>query len=166
MGISEAEGRFELAILHSQSTGVDFVDIATDMINSNVPTEVVTRLGELWKKTKNIAGQVYSIGKILVLKIWDFIKKNPGFSIGLALGAAIGALTHFIPFIGSLIAPVAIAAGAFLGGVAGMQLDKVAKGEAPSDSLVQYLGDVINIACDFFKLIVDIFRALSVHFSE
>lgn len=166
MSMTESKAKIELATLEAQYKDIDKVDIISKLSNQKLPLEVVTRMQELWDKTKSIAGQVFSIGKIILIKIWEFISNNKHLALGVAIGAAIGALVNLIPLIGSFIAPLAIAVGAFIGGVAGMQLDKVANGQLPSTNVFDVFGDAINIAVKFFKLLADIFKAVSLNFAE
>jgi len=166
MKMTESRGKIELATLESQYKDVNKEDIITKFTNQKIPLEIVTRMQELWDKTKVIAGQVFSIGKIILIKIWDFISKNKHLAIGVALGAAIGALVNLIPLIGNFIAPLTITVGAFIGGIAGMQLDKVANGQLPSTTPFDFFGDAILIARQFFELLADIFKAVAINFAE
>jgi len=154
----------DLMVLQAQTKGQQWLDAVVTFTNKGVPPEVITRLQELWEVTKTIGEQVFEIGKIIVIKLIDFIIANPSLAIGLALGAAIGSLTSMIPFIGPIIAPLATAIGAFFGAVAGHRLDKIAKGELDSFNSSNIFADAITIAKEFWKSIVEIFQALKEYF--
>ena len=155
--MSATMAKLELMSLNSETLDLDWVDIATLLHARGAKLELVTRMQDLWEKTKIIAGEVVNVGRILVLKIWEFIKNNPNIVLGIAIGAAIGALVNLIPFIGPILAPIAIAIGATIFALAGHRIDKIEGGETVTGSMFE---DIITIAKRFFKLIADIFRAL------
>lgn len=150
----------KLMALHADTSKMSWTDAVVHFTNNGIPPEVVTRLKDLWEVTKTIGEQVYEIGKILVIKIIEFIMANPGMAIGAVLGAAVGSLTSMIPWIGVMIAPLATSIGAFFGAIAGHRLDKLAKGELNSYKDSSMFADLITIAKEFWKTIVEIFQAL------
>ena len=158
--------QMDLMALQAETKGMKWLDAVVHFTNNGVPAEVVTRLQELWEVTKTIGEQVYEIGKILVMKIIEFIIANPGLAIGAVLGVAVGSLTNMIPWIGAIIAPVAMAIGGFFGAVAGHRLDKVAKGELSSYNDSSIFADLITLAKEFWKNLVEIFNALKEHFTK
>ena len=155
--MSPAEATVELTMLHADANNFSFSEIAADLATRAIPLEVVTRMQGLWDRTKIIAGEVITTGKIIVIKIWEFIKANPNMAIGVVIGAAIGALVNMIPFIGPWLAPIAMVIGATIGGLAGHRLDKIAGGETVTGSIFE---DLITAAKTLFKLLADIFNAL------
>ena len=157
MPMSPAEATVELTMLHADANNFSFSEIAADLATRAIPLEVVTRMQGLWDRSKIIAGEVITTGKIIVLKIWEFIKANPNMAIGIVIGAAIGALVNLIPFIGPWLSPIAIAIGATIGGLTGHRLDKIIGGETVTPNLFE---DLITAAKTFYKLLADIFNAL------
>jgi len=156
----------ELMVLQTETRGKEWLDAVVNFTNNGIPPEVVTRLQELWEVTKTIGEQVYEIGKILVLKIIDFIVANPGLAIGAVLGVAVGSLTSMIPWIGTIIGPLAMAISGFFGAIAGHRLDKMSKGELGSYKDSSLFADLITIAKEFWKNLVEIFNALKEHFAK
>ncbi|MBV5308640.1 hypothetical protein [Chromatium okenii] len=155
--ITSTEAKLELMILNSQTNQLDWVDMATLLHSRGAPLELVTRMEDLWEKTKVIAGKVVNIGRVIIMKIWEFIKANPHMVIGAILGAAFGALVGLIPWIGPLLAPIAMTIGITIGMLNGHRLDKIAEGQHVQYSLIE---DLITVAKRFFHLIADIFLAL------
>jgi hypothetical protein len=158
--------QMKLMALQSNTKDTNWIDAVVEFTNRGIPPEVVTRLQELWDVTKIIGGQVYEVGKILVMKIIEFILLNPKMVVGAVIGVAIGSLTNFIPFIGPMLAPLAIAVGLFFGAVAGHRLDKIAKGEMSGFHDTGILADLITMAQEFWRGIVEIFTALKEHFTK
>lgn len=158
--------QMKLMALQADTKDITWIDAVVNFTNSGVPPEVVTRLKELWETTKSIGNQVYEVGKIIVMKIIQFIIDNPNMAIGLVIGVSIGSLTNMIPWIGSMLAPLAMAVGGFFGAVAGHRLDKVAKGEINNFQDGSIFTDLITMAKASWKLIVDIFSALKEHFID
>ena len=162
--LTKADATLELFDLNSATqdlalakSNLEWVDIVTMLNNRGAKLELVTRMQELWEKTKIIAGEVVNVGRIIVIKIWEFIKANPNMFLGIAIGAAIGALVGLIPFVGQILAPIAMAIGATVGALAGSRLDAMEHGENYTDSM---FGDLIRVAKKFFQLLADIFMAL------
>lgn len=125
---------------------------------SGLPNEVTIRLHELLTFTKNVAGRVISVGKVILIKIVEFVKAHPflvtSAGIGAVVGVAITGMITSIPFVGQLLAPIAIALGIGItvaGAVVGHNLDK----RFPS------LGkDIFEIVEDFFALFTDVFNII------
>ena len=107
--------------------------------------------------TKKARGKIIHVGKIILLKIIEFVKAHPYLSAGIAIGAAVGFLVNSIPLIGPLLAPLAGALGIVVFGIAGHRLDK---GKNVRGGILEIAQDVIEIASAFFKLVVDVFNAV------
>ena len=149
-----------------QKTSLDFFN---EFISMGLSQETVTALKEISMKTaKDIAGKVIEVGKIIVMKIIDFIKENSGLAIGMAIGGAVGALATFIPFIGPFLAPLTtglgVAAGAIIGNHLGKAkniddgIDKV--GDIIDSPVSTVIKNTIEIAKKFFNLLKEIFLAI------
>lgn len=163
--MDKVKGKMDLLILESKASSFDEIDFVTDLINKGVSKEIVTRLQLLGSQIKYVGNQSIKIGKIILMKLWDFIKENPnlavGFAIGLGLATLVGMLISVIPFIGvwlsGIITPIIAIITIPIGTLKGHRLDKVANGEPVSDSILE---DLITIAKKFWTLIVDIFTAV------
>ena len=116
-------GALELSIMNAETESRSFQDILVELLNKSVPAEIVTRLEELWDVTKRVAGEVMRVGRIIVLKIVDFVRANPNLAAGMAIGAAVGALVGLVPWIGPLLQPIAMAIGAVTGAALGNRMD-------------------------------------------
>ncbi|MDR3299438.1 MAG: hypothetical protein LBU43_05430 [Candidatus Accumulibacter sp.] len=123
-----------------------------------LPREAAIRLEALAEVSRKIGGKVVAIGKIIVLKLLEFVRQNSGLAIGVALGAALSVLIAGIPFLGPLLAPVALAFGVTVGAIAGHRVDKGATGPVGIIGIAQ---EIIEIAQAFFALPIAIFHALS-----
>jgi len=162
MKLTESEAKLKLSLLNSNAMALDKIDAITQFTNMGLPQEIITRINDLWEKTKTIGGQVIHIGKVILSEIMRFIRANPHLAIGIAIGAAVGALTSMIPFIGPLIAPLATAIFMLVGGIAGYQIDQ---GKDPKDGVIGVTQELIMIAKKFFDLFGNIFNALQHEFS-
>lgn len=151
--LTKERGMFELTLLNAEVSQAEMDDVLVYGLNRGIPPEIMTRLESLWRVTKTIAGEAVSIGKIVVLKIFEFMKANPNLAIGLALGAAVGVLVAMIPLLGALLAPLAGAVSMIYGGIAGASQDA---GEAPSD----LFSGAMQLARKFLELFQDIILAV------
>jgi large-conductance mechanosensitive channel len=162
MSLSESEAKLKMAVFNSNAMEFDRIDAITQLTNSGLPQEIITRIDELWEKTKIIGGQVVHIGRIILAEIMKFIKENPHLAVGVAIGAAVGALISMIPFFGPILAPLATAISVIVGGIAGYRLDQ---GQKPSDDVIGVTQELILVAKKFFELFANIFNALSAQVS-
>jgi hypothetical protein len=120
MTMTPQEALLEMTLADAEAASEKFDDLLVEGINRGIPPEVMTRLSEIWEQTRIVAGHVVNIGKIIVLKIFEFLKANPHLTVGAALGAAVAVLVaSAIPFLGALIAPLAaVVAGLYGAGIA------------------------------------------------
>lgn len=158
--------QLKLGLLNAQAMQMNKLDLITRFTNKNLPQEIVTRLEWLWEETKVVAGEVIQIGKIILMKIWEWVERNPNMVIGMAIGGAIGALTSLVPFIGPLLAPIATALGIVIGGLAGTRMDAKMEGQIVGTGSIQLVEDVIRMAKEFFKLLAAIFLGLKEYFAS
>jgi len=150
-----------LMAMESKAKTVSMTERYSEFKKMGLPAELITAFTELsFKTAKTVAGKALEIGKIIIDQVIEFIKRNPNMAIGVLVGAAVGSLTTFIPFIGPFIAPLTMFVGATLGGVSGHRVDKKRRGENLHEGLLGIADDVFTVAKEFFKLICDIFRLI------
>jgi hypothetical protein len=150
---SPQEGLLELSLLNAESSTADFDEVVVDGITRGIPPELLTRLKELWEKTKVVAGEIIAVGKIIVRQIFDFLKENPKLSLGLAFGAAVAALISGIPLLGPLVAPLATTLAMLYGAGAGAAMDA-------GDTSGSLYSAAIALATKCFELLKNIFNAI------
>ncbi len=138
--LNSEQAMLEFTLLNAETTGQSFDDVVLEGLQRGLPPELLTRMKSLWEMTKQIGGEVIEVGKIIVMKIIEFLKANPKLAASLAIGAAVYLLAHAIPVIGPLLAAVA-AIYAF--------------------GTLSSLDDVINLAKEFFALLVEIFNTVA-----
>jgi hypothetical protein len=163
--MSPARAKLQLALLNSSAAKLEKRDFIVRFTNAGLPQEIVTRLDDLWDKTKKVGGEVINIGRILIEKIWEFVAANPNMLIGMACGAAVGALANLIPFIGPFLAPTAMAIGAIVGGIWGFEQDRANRGEVIKKGPIGIAEDLVAMAKEFFKLFAGIMIALKDYFA-
>ncbi len=127
---------------------------------TGLPHEVTIRLHELATYTKKAGNQVIHVGKIILIKIIEFVKAHPHLALGVAMGAAVGYLVNSIPFVGQILAPLATALGIVIFGIAGHRLDKRSQGKEVQSGILGVAEDVIEIAAAFLKLVADVFNTI------
>ncbi|MEL6384573.1 MAG: hypothetical protein AAFQ89_19365 [Cyanobacteria bacterium J06626_18] len=155
---SKGQANLQLALWNKQAkaTSDDLLYIRLQKLG--LPEEIVSRLHDLLTKVQNVAGKVIRIGKIVLMKILDFVEENfflvAGVGIGAILSAAIFGLMTSIPMIGPLLTPIAKFLGITItvaGTVAGHSLDQV---------LPEVGQSLRQIAEKFFQLLVNVLNAI------
>ena len=151
---SKAQAELELALMQAESDSMASSDLYIWLRECGLPPEISVRLKELVTITQRIGNRVVSIGKLIVMKLRDFILEHKGLAIGTVLGAAIASLVAAIPLLGSLLAPL----GGLLGlaiAVTGHQNDKHPTGGGGGVSLLDLPQNLIEIARAFFDLFIE-----------
>jgi len=152
--ISKAQAELELALMQAESDSMASSDLYIWLRECGMPPEIAIRLKELVSVTQRIGNKVVSIGKLIVMKLRDFIMAHKGLAIGTVLGAAIASLVAAIPLLGSLLAPL----GGLLGlviAVSGHQNDKHPIGDREGVNLLELPQNLIEIARAFFDLFIE-----------
>ncbi len=160
--LSSAQADFEVTLLNADAESVSSSDFYLWLRESGLPSELAIRLKNFVDTTAMIGNRIISIGKIILMKIIEFVKAHPNMAIGIAVGAAIGALVSMIPFLGVYLAPIVTVISTSIGAIAGHRLDKLEKGQIVNTevNLVAITQDIIEIAKMFFELLIDIFNTL------
>ena len=73
--------KMELLSLESRLAQFNELDFMSDLTNKGVANEIVTRLQLIGEKVSYIANQSFQIGKIILMKLWDFIKETPNLPV-------------------------------------------------------------------------------------
>lgn len=152
--ISMAEVEFELALMQAESDSMASSDLYIWLRECGLSPEIAVRLKELVNVTQRIGNKVVSIGKLIVMKLREFITAHKGLAIGTVLGAAIASLVAAIPLLGSILAPL----GALLGltiAVSGHQSDKQPTGNGAGVNLLELPLNLIEIARTYFDLFIE-----------
>ena len=161
-GITRAQASLELALWQADADAMSSSDLYIWLRESGLPSEVAIRMKELVNLTAKIGEKTVKLGKIILAKIIEFIKRHQNLAVGMALGAAISSLVSAIPFFGPFLVPIALPLGIMVGAIAGHRTDQANGSRISGDtSLVAVAQDIIEIARDFFESFVDIIHAVA-----
>lgn len=154
--LTPAQANLELFILSSEAEAMSSSDFYAWLKERGLSDEAAIRLKAVAEITAEVGKRVINVGKMILIKIMEFVKAHPNMAIGIAIGAAIGVLVNAIPWIGPFLAPIATLIGVTVGAIAGHRRDKATAGTPQSSGLFAIGEDIIEIATAFFKLLVDI----------
>lgn len=148
----------KLLALQTETKGWDKVDMMTYFTKEGVPLEITTRMNYLWDFKTEFSDNVVNVGKIIVMKLLEFIENNPYMTIGIAIGVGLGSLAAMIhiPFIGHIVMPIIATIPPIYFGLKGNRMDKIMRGEYVGDSLID---DGITSAKQFWTLFADIMNS-------
>lgn len=156
--VSQAQANLKMALWQVEADSMTSSDLYVWLQDSGLPHEVTIRLHELLTYVKKVGSKVVAVGKIVLIKIIEFVKAHPflviGAGISAVVGAAVASLITAVPLLGLLLAPVAVAwklTITLTGAVVGHRLDKLFQGVAE---------DISEIAMAFFKLVIDVFNTV------
>jgi uncharacterized membrane protein YbaN (DUF454 family) len=158
--VSTAQANLKMALWQVDADSMSSSELYAWLVDSGLPHEVTIRLHELASYTKKSGNKVIAVGKIILIKIIEFIKAHPNLAVGVALGAAVGLLVNSIPFIGPILAPLATTLGITIGAIAGHRLDKRFQGKEVSGGIIGVAEDIIEIAREFFQLLINVFNTI------
>ena len=156
--LTPAQANLELAILNAEAEYVSSANFYAWLKDLGLPDEVAIRLKSVAEITAEVGKRVINVGKLILMKIIEFVKAHPNMAVGIAIGAAIGVLVNTVPLIGPFLAPIASMLGVAILGLAGHRLDKASTGQLQKSGLVALGQDVVEVASVFFKLLIDIFK--------
>jgi ElaB/YqjD/DUF883 family membrane-anchored ribosome-binding protein len=169
--MNTAQGKMELLVLQAKAEQINEADFIADLVNKGLGADVIARLQILSEKVAYIGDQIIKVGKIILMKLWEFIKENPFMSIGIAIGVALTALTSlivgWIPFLGPILTGITALVIIPTTISMGMSLDKLIEkikheerlGDTPLEQL--YEG-----AIKLFSLLGDIFKSVKNELKE
>lgn len=159
--LSPAQAELKLALWQADANSMTSAELYAWLVDSGLSHDVTTRLHEIIQMTKRVGTKVIEVGKIVLIKIIEFVKAHPflvmGAGIGAAVGAAVTSLIISIPILGQILAPVATALGIVItvvGAVIGHNFDKKFKGVGQ---------DIFEIAKSFFDLLADVINTVFRH---
>ena len=155
--LSLPQANLKMALWQVDADAMSSSDLYVWLNDIGLPHEVSMRLHELATYTKKAANKVLLIGKILLIKIIEFVKAHPNLVIGVAVGVAVRILASSIPFVGPLLEPLATALGIPIGAIAGHRLNR---GKEVSDGIIGIVQEIIEIAKEFFQLLIDVFNTI------
>jgi hypothetical protein len=156
--LTPVQANLELLLLSSEAEAFSNGDIYAWLKDMGLPNEVAIRLKDFSEITADVGKRVIHVGKLILIKMIAFVKAHPKLAVGIAIGAAIGSLVSAIPWIGLFLAPIATMLGVAVGALAGHRLDKSAAAQTQNDGRIAIAQDLIEIANDFFNLLIDIFK--------
>ena len=156
--LTTAQANIELAILNAESEAMSSSDFYAWLKELGLPDEAAIRLKGVAEMTTKVGKRVINVGKMILMKIIEFVKAHPKMVIGMAIGAAIGTLVNTVPLIGPLLAPIATLIGVAGGALIGYRGDKEDRGQLQNSGAVAIWQDAIEIAKEFFTLLIDIFN--------
>ena len=162
---SKAQAELELALMQAESDSMASSDLYLWLRECGLSPEIAVRLKELVNVTQRIGNKVVSIGKLIVMKLRDFITAHKNLAIGTVLGAAIASLVTATPLLGSILAPL----GALLGlmiAVTGHQRDKHPDGNGRGVSLEELPQNLIEMARTYFDLFIETFQIIMAEFAS
>lgn len=160
--MSRAQASLELAIWQADAEAMSSSDLYIWLRESGLPSEVAIRMKELVNLTARIGAKTVQLGRVLLAKIIEFIKKHKNLATGVALGAAISSLVSAIPLFGPLLTPIVLPLGMAIGAIAGHRVDKATSGVFNDDTtFVSIAQDVIEIAREFFEAFIATIRAMA-----
>lgn len=137
------------ALIGEMSNGLNLLD--------SIKQEFEFKMMNIFKQTKIIGGQLINIGKIVFLKLYQFIQENPNMFLGTIIGAVLGSFLGMVPLIGGVLSLIAT----FLGVAIGGYLDYVNNGgRAADNTLEKAIAGATHATKAFFKLLAEIFQAL------
>lgn len=163
--LSKAQANLKMTLWQVDAGSMTSGDLYVWLNDTGLPYEIKIRLHKLIEVTEKIGNKVVHIGKIIFIKILEFIKAHPGLVAGIGIGMTLGlAVNYFIssiPVIGTLLAPLAaaLAAAGIVGfAIAGHRVDKRSQGKEMPDSLMGYAENIVEIFQAFFQLMIDVFN--------
>jgi hypothetical protein len=159
--LSEGQADLKMSLWQVEADATTSAELYMWLRESGLPNEIIIRLHKLLTFTKKVAGKVIAVGKIILMKIVEFVEAHPflvtSAGICAVVSAAIAGMITAIPFLGPLLASIAVALGIVItltGAVIGHNLDKQFSSVGK---------DISEIVQDFFGLLAEVLNAIFCH---
>jgi len=162
---SQGQANLQLLLWNKSAETTSDDDIYIRIQRLGLPQEVVSLLHALITKIKEVSGKVIQIGKIILIRILDFVEENlflvAGAGIGALIGSAIFSLMVSVPFIGPFLAPLAKVIGittTVTGAIIGHEIDKKVPSIGKSlreiaDAFFKFFSQVLNTLLNTSKTV-------------
>lgn len=96
----------ELAVLNAHTAEYSKAGILAQLKNKGLADEDLAAAEELWEQNQLIAGQTFSVGKIIMVEVLNFSRANPKITGAVLIGTATTALGRMAPCLQSILAPL------------------------------------------------------------
>ena len=155
---SRGQIELKLTLWDNQAQSMRSDELYARLLRLGLPENIVSMLHDLILKVERVGRKVIAIGKIILMKLLEFLEKNLGLVAGIGIGAllssALVTLMGSVPIFGALLLPIAKAMGIVITATGAVFGKKV-------DTIVPDLGKtLLDIAKGFFQLLVDIFKSM------
>lgn len=160
--MNAATAELEFVLLSAEAGAVSDTDFFHWLRASGLSAEAAIRLKSLMEATVEAGGRVIDIGRLIVVKLIEFVNAHRNLAIGIALGAGVAVLISGVPLIGPFLAPVATVLGVSIGAISGHRLDLKSAGTDVSRTSqpIDIGQDLIEIAKAFFSLFIALFQVV------
>lgn len=165
--MSNAQANFKFFLWNKEAESIKSHELFARLRELKLPDEITSRFLDLLQKAIKVSGKVLQIGKIVVIKVLEFVEAHPALVVGLGIGVVLGGaiagllasihIPWILGFLKPILTPILATIGSFFqitlplgGAILGNQLDKVVPGMGKS---------VAEVAKEFFKLFADVLDA-------
>lgn len=157
--LSIAQANLKIMLWNTEAQAMKSSEVYTWLQDIGLPEEAAIRLHDLVSQTIKIGKKIIAIGKVILVKIIEFVKAHPFLVAGAGICTVVAAVIYnfiiSIPFLGQILEPVARALGigiVLTGAVVGHTMDKQFKAIGQN---------IVEVASEFFQLLVDVLNTLS-----
>lgn len=169
------QARLKLAVLSKQAEARNSYEFHSEMKELGLPDEVIEILERILRVTSKVAGKVICIGKIIVIKLLEYVVKHPLQVAGLASTYALGIALHGIfawvstlaewPIIGSLLSKLALIIAhlcktVFVPLMVILPVAGITVGEIADKKYPEISESFHNVSTDFFELLGQILNSI------
>ena len=84
--LTPAQANLELFILSSEAEAMSSSDFYAWLKERGLPDEAAIRLKTVAEITAEVGKRVINVGKMILIRIMEFVKAHPNLAIGIAIG--------------------------------------------------------------------------------
>lgn len=181
--LSPSQARLKLTILNKQAEAKNSYEFYSEMKGLGLPDEVIEILERILRVTSKVAGKIISIGKIVIVKLLEYVAQHPlqvaGLAVGLWSTYALGVALHGIfalvpalakwPIIGGLLSKLALLIAGlcktiFVPLMAVLPVVGAVAGEIVDKKYPEISESLHKVATDFFELFSQIIDSIKNEF--
>lgn len=146
-----------LESLSAAADGTPDAELYAALLSLGLPRDWADALHALQRRVVWHGGRLLRIGKVVVMKLYAFLREHPHLAIGTAVGLFLTWLAAQVPWIGSLLAPLVALVAIPFGMAAGQAMD----GGGKDRGTAAFLENLIAAIREYLRLFVEVWRAVA-----
>lgn len=160
--MNTAEAELDWVVFEADADSYSNSEIFAQLNEYGLPPEIIAKLHSLVDVKKEINNKEASVGKIILIRMIEFIRENTNLATCVAIGAVLSAIVSSVPVLGQILSPITTPIIMIVMALYGRRLDRKENGENTLEfkNFNELFKDAVTIASMFMKAVTNTFSLL------